>query len=84
MSDLDGDLAEPMYVATCHQAGSMFIGVYFVLVFVSFAEGLALCVCVCVSKCEQLSVPCVHLQACAQVRASGSVEQGWVTSLCNL
>lgn len=45
-------------VATCHQAGPVFTGVSCVLVFVRFAEGLALCVC------EQ------HLQVCTQVCVS--------------
>lgn len=51
----------------CHQAGPMFIGVSCVLVFVSFAEGLALCLCVCGSMCELLCVSCVHLHVCTQV-----------------
>lgn len=52
-------------VAMCHQVCLMFIGVSCVLMFVSFGEGLALCVCI--SMCEQLSASCVYLQAFAQV-----------------
>lgn len=50
-------------VAMCHQVGLMFIGVSCVLMFVSFGEGLALCVCI--SMREQLSASCVYLQAFA-------------------